>query len=1178
MDSDLDVPVPKSSSDEETSSFSDLPDISSSSSSNETSGSDVDGMMSASSTTDEDATEDEVELANSFPGGFAICTPKATERGLTTFDIVGPVLGGHVDPTAFTHVISVRAHQSFSCREVYARACTRLVHHGMYSSVLAANLSVRFVGRNINVKESATGVAEPSWDDIDANTMTSRDARKVLTRANALARGPCGSSMGGRVTVVSVTGAADHPWRLHAQRARDRRVARHAVGFYRRRVAQIVNSNSRVIRAIGAGACARLRRALELEDGRGAARARRVRVSHGQSMPKVLPTGPAYSTLKREAVEVETGVPHRLWTMTASDAVDIWSFVSGSASAGQRVYSAVDGRRMRLKSSGTKRTLQGFSREAGGPVDDEPLGVVVEEDVELLSDLRAATTSYLVSMDGRERLKVVAVEFEGSSLVQRAIDVGLDLAYTGDPRTASNVITVAADGGPVCRRTLTVITVTLSTEYLVERQSPLLPMVYILCGEEALHTSIGQTLKQAIKDVLDAHYTVPWVRNPQEIMAHAEGPPVREIVAVRPAAELRLVGDFSMLHHLLGLTGGSDKLRCPSGWRCTELMHPSDQSWIAVRPRTIDMLMQHWELSVWCLSRWCALRPPGWVASDGVVGVVCGGCKRLMPYQTESTNHLVCLEAACPRFGQQQADTLPALPHTVMGDALRAARRMFGGVRGPPAVPNVPIVTQDPVLHCTSDIVKKLVYMHLALLTRTEADMARLAVHELEGKTNMGSLYGREFRALVAKILARPNILGAPVDAAMLQMLALAQLLAASWRRAVGRGPQSEREAAAAVMELTAKLLAPLFATLKPLDPETSDRGVKNLYLHTAAAHARSRVGQNAPPVPLVSDDDIEGVIRLTNAYFKTRTSNVSRVEALTDMHAVSSFSSRKQVVRFIAESCLYTSTIRVCSCVASLSPLVAADLAVAETLAERDGNLSVSKTQGSDGRTVVAFALPAEGRETNESILAKAVPADDGEIETLGLERRVALALVREQRVITLCVCGKFGGVPSRLASVVLPAATAAAAAAAGVSSDAEEPGVSADVTPVAASAEALVIEPMRADTEESASSTEEADFMCDMDAAPSAITGYLPSAVLRQMVLDGGGEAGSLPGTTAAALRAEMTMLEMFVRRTHAQGFAQWCVRNHSDVAAIRIAAESVRAKLVALLARCTAHVHTV
>lgn len=90
--------------------------------------------------------------------------------------------------------------------------------------------------------------------------------------------------------------------------------------------------------------------------------------------------------------------------------------------------------------------------------------------------------------------------------------------------------------------------------------------------------------------------------------------------------------------------------------------------------------------------------------------------------------------------------------------------------------------------------------MHSAFLTRTEGEMTRLAVHEPEGKTNMGSLCGRKFYALEAKILSRLNMLGAPVDPSVMQMLSRAQLLEASWRKAVGCGSQSEREAGAVFM------------------------------------------------------------------------------------------------------------------------------------------------------------------------------------------------------------------------------------------------------------------------------------------------------------------------------------------------------------------------------------------
>lgn len=1105
---------------------------------------------------------DEADVPSTFPGGYALCTRRASENGVSTLDIIGPVGEGPVDATAFTHVVSVRAPRDMSCREVYARACTRLVECGMYASLAATYHSVRVAARNINVgADEEGGGDEPSWCGVDPLRMSMMDAHKVVTRAVRHMRTAGRNATDGSVTIHDVQWARHHPWRLHALRARDRRVARHAVRFYRRRVTQIIRQDARVVSAIGAGACSRLRHALELYKPSATTRARRVQVSHGQSMPRILPARDAYTALKRHSVDSDGSIPHRLWTLAATGEVRTFHYVRGSATTGQRMYQGADCRQWRLSSSGTKRALHGYSKSPHETTTGEACAqVTVGDDVDLLADMRGASTSFLVSAeDNAHRIKVVALEFDGKSLVQRAIDDGLDPTYVVDPRSASNVITVAADGGPVCRRTLTVVTLTLSAEYLVERQSPLMPMVFILSGEGALHSGVGRHMRIVIRSVLQSQYTVTWNR---EACTSSGGDqsavPAREVLLVRPSPILRLLGDFCMLHHLLGLTGGSDKLRCPSGWPCKNFMNPSHPSWKTVQERTINMVELHWEQAIWSLSRWCALSPRGWDVVNGVVGSTCRGCKCVMPYETSDVPFMSCRQEGCPREGQPQTLALPVLPKTVMGDALRAARRIFGGVRGPPAVPNVPVVAQDPVLHCTSDVVKKLVYLHLALLSRSEADKTRLAIHELEGKTNMASLYGREFRSLVAKILARPAVLGVPIDSALLQMFALAQVLCASWRVSVGRGTQAERERAAAVLELAAKLLAPLFATLKPLDPETKSRGAQNLYLHTAAAHSRARVGRNAPAVPLVSDDDIEGVIRHLNSYFKSRTSNVSRVEALTDMHSVSSYVSAPQRLRFVAESCLYTSTIRVCSCYASLAPPLAGDLATAVALAEADDALSVSRTTRDDGGYLLTFRLPTAGRETHQSILSKAAATDAGDIESLGMERRIALALLQTQRTVTVCFCGVLGCEVSHLATEKLPAMTPAAAAvpedeAAEVVAEGESDTVAEDVPVV----------------------TTEADFLCDSDPSPSIVSSYVPSARVRQLVLQDMDARVAFTSEMVAEVRAELTMLDMFIKRTRTSDFATWCDNNSTQALAVREAAESVRAKLLAITSRSPAAV---
>lgn len=125
-----------------------------------------------------------------------------------------------------------------------------------------------------------------------------------------------------------------------------------------------------------------------------------------------------------------------------------------------------------------------------------------------------------------------------------------------------------------------------------------------------------------------------------------------------------------------------------------------------------------------------------------------------------------------------------------------------------------------------------------------------------------------------------------------------------------------------------------------------------------AAAHVQSQVVLHSLAISLLSCDDIEGVIWLTKAYCKTRTSNLSRVEALTDLHGKSSTVTFRQHPCFIAESSVYTAELRVCSCFTSLGPGMVSDVKVAEDLALADGMVALQRTEGEEGRCVSTFKL----------------------------------------------------------------------------------------------------------------------------------------------------------------------------------------------------------------------------
>jgi len=1108
-----------------------------------------------------------------FPPPFSICSRVSTDDdGTSTWAIVGPFpLARHINPLDLTRVVRVRGPATLSSREVYVRACGILANVGVYPSRVAAHHSVRLVARNINIIEPV-GIEEPSWVGLDPDALSKTDISVLLTRASR-------ANLRSSVKVLENSSASRHPWRLYAFRQRDRRVARRAVVFYRRRVSELIENDSGVVRALAAGPCARLRRALELvgrpKDGSVSTRKR---VSHGCTMPRLLPSRKAYATLKRSGVDSGV-VPHRLWTLDAAGEVEAWAYVAGSAFSGVRRYTLSDGRTKRLASGGIKRSATGFAFNSRSGTDPTSLA---DQDTTLADDLRASTTSYLEALEDRERSKVVAVEFDGPALVQRAINDGLDPAYGGDPLAASNVITVAADGGPVCRRTLTVVTVTLSSEFLVGKQSPLLPLLYVLGGEGLLHTGIGRRLRRIIGNILESDYLVPRrAADGQPSVAATE--PSTQMVTVQPKTPLRLCADFAMQCHFLAITGGSGVWRCPSGYPCKaqDMGTPSAPSRALSRPRTVSVLDKQWLLSIWSFGRWCALRTKAWICADGAVGVACRSCKNFMTNVSPGAVHLSCRTGGCALSGSLQGEVLAPLPKSTIGTAFRAARHVFGGVRGTPIIPDVPIAVQHPLLHCTSSIVKAIVYFMLAWFTRSEEDTARQGIHGLEGKTNLGEMYGREFRDMAAKLLACPDVLGVPIDRAIMLLFSLSQLLSAAWRKSVGRGTGAEREAAAAVVELTATLLAPLFSVFKRLDPVTKDRGVLNLYIHAAAAHAREHTGSNTPPVPLVSDDDIEGVIRAANVYTRSRTSNVSRVEAVTDMHALLQFVTPPARSRFCAEAGVYTATIRLCACAAELGQTLSADFKVAEAVARRDEALSCAHSVGGNGSTITTFALPESIKETEETVVDKVHKAEDDEVVTLGMERRIALSLVRRQATIDICFCGNLGGEHSRMANVLLTTPPEQA-------------------TPKPSTTEPTPPEPAPPESPRPSSNSTGSSEMNASPVSPAALTGvqpslarapvpiymeqldekmleitpYLPPVALRRCLFGDKEEVNSDDniGKLEPVVREELTMVEMLVRRTHTAQFVTWCGENAADVVAIRVAAEQMQVKLMSFLVKCT------
>eukprot|EP00170_Pyropia_yezoensis_P001018 contig_4733_g1022 len=237
---------------------------------------------------------------------------------------------------------------------------------------------------------------------------------------------------------------------------------------------------------------------------------------------------------------------------------------------------------------------------------------------------------------------------------------------------------------------------------------------------------------------------------------------------------------------------------------------------------------------------------------------------------------------------------------------------------------------------------------------------ARMVMYKVMGRSNIGGMYLREFGRLVALIVAVPSIPGIPLDSGVVCMLQLSQLLTACWRRAVSTATPEERECAAVSLKMTASVLATLYTCLKPHDPETKSAGVFNLYLHAALAHVRTTVGKAFPTAKHVCDDNIEGKISELNAFFSTRTNNVSRGEAMVNKEAVQPTEFNATQSRTAVEMMIYTKEIAVCACVFALGAAVRDDVVAAVAFAEGDDVLEVkSNLAAPRGTPTAVFSLP---------------------------------------------------------------------------------------------------------------------------------------------------------------------------------------------------------------------------
>ena len=562
--------------------------------------------------------------------------------------------------------------------------------------------------------------------------------------------------------------------------------------------------------------------------------------------------------------------------------------------------------------------------------------------------ISAADSVSCTSAVGGGRELVVAVEFDAVESVGLALDAGCQPATEEEIERSAVAVTLAGDGGPVRRSSMTVFTLTVSSELLDGGRTPLIPILFLLGGEQAIHSAVGVRLRAELKRALRASYIIPITP------IDTPGAVYRSTAVLTLPYFIYVCGDFAMVCHLLALTGCGDLNRCPYRWPCLPadylpslLLDDAGDSVEETREGARDgkLLSQHWELVVWSLARWCTLRNGNWRAAGGLVRWACRRCRQDIVALSSSTSILSCVNQTCLLHDEPQAPLLPSHSYSPLSDFYRLLRRRLGGLRGYPLLGDIPFLIQAPVLHCTGKISKGLMFFLLARISPQMRVVARSHIYAVMGRSNLGGMYLREFGRLGAMAVSLPGILGkdVTVDGGATVMLPLSQALTAAWRRAIGTRTEDERESAAVALQLLAGVLSPIYATLKPLDPITKKAGVFNLYLHTALAHVRSTVGGAFASLKRICDDNIEGVIAALNRYFNMRTNNVSRCQSLINKEAMAEMGFHEPDGRQPAEQLLLTEEIVVCPCVARLGPSVKDGLTAVVCFACREAAVSVA-------------------------------------------------------------------------------------------------------------------------------------------------------------------------------------------------------------------------------------------
>lgn len=449
----------------------------------------------------------------------------------------------NADPMRLRFATKVRALAKWTGREVLARCVKKLVDNGAMNSLVASYESLLALAQN---DPALARLKEPSWEGIEqGHPISAIDCRRVIDIARVAVDQSAKSLSDGNVTVLGSVKVKKHPCVKYALALRDRRVVHCAVQAVRGATSladmpleqQVVSFATNSASALGrvrsvitvnprSAPASRhavdrsnpLRRDTTSLSSRTVTKSRvhRRRIPVGFSMPKVLPAQRMISSVLRHAVDSPDSPDHAMLTLTATRVAVAWHYISGSASQGVRLYRRRNGtvkrlaasylRRLKLAASPTAQALPANStREA-------TVGQPASPDVNTVDGMcnvfHVTRQTFLERVDGTERDVVIGIEFNITQSLQRELLLREDAPTEGVLESPAQV-TLAGEGVRVRRPTMTVNTLTVSTSALRTGGTSIIPVLFLLSGEEAIHSAAGVWLHKRFKVALRTTHDTP---------------------------------------------------------------------------------------------------------------------------------------------------------------------------------------------------------------------------------------------------------------------------------------------------------------------------------------------------------------------------------------------------------------------------------------------------------------------------------------------------------------------------------------------------------------------------------------------------------------------------------------------------------------------------------------------